>query len=355
MKARYYRKQKKSKSTLGDWLRYRFATEFDQNIQALVYFGAAFLVIIVGLRGLGDLSDVSFIPNFFLDSNGKIDAHIVMIGLVIEFLMLCLLAAVSFFAPAEKRADLQSSIDNLSKSVEKLSETVPSELVQKIITSAQETAAASEKLLSEEIEILNKFRSKLDDRIRQIDQDIILVRQNIAQGIIDSSAQMEEVVKKEQQTLGSYNKVIDSLITGTKETLNNVSQSISGEVKKTFATSAAVMTRQEKMIVKFYGINSKLLSEAQENFKKFILNYSEMVEKESQRLEWISTKQLRPEEFILNMNRTNERLISHLENIDNSLKIITNGRGSSYDGIVRKRSFWGWMGRKGRRLPDETH
>jgi len=355
MKARYYRKQKKSKSSLGDWLKYRFATEFDQNIQALVYFGAAFLVIIVGLRGLGDLGDVSFIPKFLLDSNGKIDAHIVMIGLVIEFLMLCLLAAVSFFAPREKRSDLQTSIDNLSTSVEKLSETVPSELVQKIITSAQETAAASEKLLSEEIEILNNFRSKLDDRIRQMDQDIILVRQNIAQGIIDSSAQMEEVVKKEQQTLSSYNKVIDSLINGTKETLNNVSQSISNEVKKTFATSAAVMTRQEKMIVKFYGINSKLLSEAQENFKKFILNYSEMVEKESQRLEWISTKQLRPEEFILNMNKTNERLISHLENIDNSLKIITNGRGSSYDGIVRKKSFWGWMGRRGRRQLDESH
>ncbi|MFB3044147.1 MAG: hypothetical protein ACE1Y9_01580, partial [Acidimicrobiia bacterium] len=101
------------------------------------------------------------------------------------------------------------------------------------------------------------------------------------------------------------NNLIEGLIEGTKETLNNVSQSISNEMKKTFATSAAVMTRQEKMIVKFYGINSQLLSEAQENFKKFILNYSEMVEKESQRLEWLSTKQLRPEEFMLNMNKTN--------------------------------------------------
>ena len=263
--------------------------------------------------------------------------------------MLCLLAAVSFFSPADKRSDLQTSIEILSNSVEKLSETIPSELAQKLITSAEETTAATEKLLSEEIEILNNFRSKLDEKIRQIDQDIILVRQGIAQGLIDSSAQMEEVVKKEQETLSSYNNLIEGLIEGTKETLNNVSQNISNEVKKTYATSAAVMTRQEKMIVKFYGINSKLLSEAQENFKKFILNYSEMVDKESQRLEWISTKQLRPEEFMLNMNKTNERLISHLENIDNSLKIITNGRGSSYDGIVRKKSFWGWMRRKGHR------
>jgi hypothetical protein len=346
MSARHLRKHKKSTSGLRYWLKYKFATEFDQNIQAMVYFGAAFLVIIVGLRGLGNLSDVSFIPHFLLDSNGKIDAHIVMFALIVEFLMLCLLAAVSFFSPVEKRADLQASIESLSTSVEKLSDTIPSELVQKLITSAEETTAATEKLLSEEIEILNNFRSKLDERIIQIDQDIILVRQNIAQGIIDFTAPMEEIVKKEQETLNSYNNLIEGLIEGTKETLNNVSQSISNEVKKTFASSAAVMTRQEKMIVKFYGINSQLLSEAQENFKKFILNYSEMVEKESQRLEWLSTKQLRPEEFMLNMNKTNEQLISHLENIDNSLKIITNGQDSSYDGIVRKKSFLGWMRKK---------
>ncbi len=60
MQPRHFRKQKKTNSGLGYWLKYRFATEFDQYIQAMVYFGAAFLVIIVGLRGLGDLSEVSF-------------------------------------------------------------------------------------------------------------------------------------------------------------------------------------------------------------------------------------------------------------------------------------------------------
>ncbi|MCH7774641.1 MAG: hypothetical protein IH784_09590, partial [Bacteroidetes bacterium] len=92
MPSRHYRRHKKPKPGLGYWLKYKFATEYDQNIQALVYFGAAFLVIIVGLRGLGDLSDVSFIPRFLLDSNGKIDVNLVMFGLTVEFLMLCLLA-----------------------------------------------------------------------------------------------------------------------------------------------------------------------------------------------------------------------------------------------------------------------
>ena len=102
MQPRHFRKQKKTNSGLGYWLKYRFATDFDQNIQAMVYFGAAFLVIIVGLRGLGDLSEVSFIPHILLDSNGKIDANLVMVGLVVEFLMLSLLAAVSFFHPSKK-------------------------------------------------------------------------------------------------------------------------------------------------------------------------------------------------------------------------------------------------------------
>lgn len=354
MQSNYYRKQRRQKTSFGHWLKYKFSLEFDQYIQAMVYFGAAFLVIIVGLRGLGDLSHIPYLPSFILDSDGKIESNIVMAGLLVEFLMLCLLAAVSFFSPSERREDLQSSIEKLSLSVAKLSETIPSEIIQKLIASTQETATAAERLLSDEIEVLNNFRSKLEERIAQIDQDIIHVRQNIAQGIIDSSTQMQTVIQKEKDTLSGYNKLVENLIDESKTTLDNVSQNISAEIKKTFATTAAVMTRQEKMIVKFYGINSKLLSEAQESFKKFILNYSEMVDKESQRLEWLSTNQMRPEEFINNMNKTNEKLIKHLGNIDNSLAIILNGQGSSFDGLGRKKSFWDRLGFKGKKQLTNT-
>jgi hypothetical protein len=354
MQPKYHRRHKRNKTGLGHWLRYKFATDFDQYIQAMVYFGAAFLVIIVGLRGLGDLSHTFAIPKFLLDNDGKIDSNWVMTGLIIEFLMLCLLAAVSFFSPSEKRDDLQSSIESLSLSVAKLTDTIPSEIVQKLIASTQETAAAAERLLTDEIEILNNFRSKLDERLAQIDKDIIHVRQNIAQGIIDSSTQMESVIKQEKETLGKYNKLVDTLIDGATGTLSNISENISGDIKKTFATTAAVMTRQEKMIVKFYGINSKLLSEAQDSFNKFILSYSEMVQKESQRLEWLGSNQLRPEEFMNNMNKTNERLVSHLENIDNSLKTIMKQQGNGYDGVARKKSFWGWLSFGNKRHLDKT-
>ncbi len=69
-------------------------------IQALVYAGAAFLVVIVGLRGLGDLSAVEFVPNVILDeSTGRISVNIVLMGLFSEFWMLMALAFVFYKNP----------------------------------------------------------------------------------------------------------------------------------------------------------------------------------------------------------------------------------------------------------------
>ena len=331
-----------------------FAVEYERHIQALVYIGAAFLVIIVGLRGLGNLSQVPFLPDFVLDIEGKIEANIVMVGLLVEFIMLCLLAAVSYFAPNEKQDDLQSSIESLSVSVTELSKSVPSEIVQSLIHSTQETASAAGNLLSEEIEILNDFRTKLDEKIVQIDQDIIQVRKRIAQGIIDSSSQMESFIKKEKETVSGYNRLIENLIAEAKETLRAVSNNISTDIKKTFDTSAEAMTRQEKMITRFYSINSKLLSEAREGFTRFIDNYSELVEKESQRLQQLGANHLRPEEFMINLNRTNERLLAHLENIDNSLKVIMNEPGAMRGQAYGRRSLFKRIF-KWRELADETN
>ena len=73
---------------------------YSNVIQALVYAGAAFLVVIVGLRGLGDLSQLQFMPRLLLDeSTRRISVSIVIYGLVAEFAMLMALALVFFKAP----------------------------------------------------------------------------------------------------------------------------------------------------------------------------------------------------------------------------------------------------------------
>ena len=81
-----------------------FSVKHYNKVLGLVYIGAAVLVIIVGLRGLGSIvGDLAIIPSFFIDpASNKIDSDIVMFALILEFCMLMLLAAVTFFTPHDE-------------------------------------------------------------------------------------------------------------------------------------------------------------------------------------------------------------------------------------------------------------
>ena len=80
------------------------AVNHTNKVMGLVYVGAAFLIIVVGLRGLGSIvGDISLIPRFIIDStSGKIHSDYVIAALFLEFLMLILLSTVTFFTPVEE-------------------------------------------------------------------------------------------------------------------------------------------------------------------------------------------------------------------------------------------------------------
>ncbi len=89
-------------TALGKFMTNTFVPKYTNNIMGLVYVGAAVLIIIVGLRGLGTLAGkVSLIPKFLVGVDGKIDPYWVMFALFLEFSMLLLLALVTFFTPSE--------------------------------------------------------------------------------------------------------------------------------------------------------------------------------------------------------------------------------------------------------------
>lgn len=68
----------------------------------LVYLGAALLIIIVGLRGLGTLAGtVGLIPEFLIGPDNKIDPYWVMFALLVEFALLFMLGIVTFYTPSE--------------------------------------------------------------------------------------------------------------------------------------------------------------------------------------------------------------------------------------------------------------
>jgi hypothetical protein len=181
------------KSKYDYWMRYKFAGEKQQTIQALVYFGAAILVIIVGLRGLGDLSNVTFIPPIMLNPDGKIQTNIVMVGLLFEFTMLCLLALISYYSSSEKEDDLSEAIAELTKVLKGIDNPVPRDISQTIVENVSRTVRLSENLILEEKKILNNYNNKVE----------ILVS--------EGHRALENLSRKYSQIVESENRILSSL------------------------------------------------------------------------------------------------------------------------------------------------
>ncbi len=94
------RKANEPKTAFGRYMVYTFIPSYANNVSGVVYMGAAFLIIIVGLRGLGKVAgQLSIIPRFMLTEKGSLDPNWVVAAILLEFTLLMLLAIVTFFTP----------------------------------------------------------------------------------------------------------------------------------------------------------------------------------------------------------------------------------------------------------------
>lgn len=174
------------------WMRHKFVGENEQTIQALVYLGAAFLVIIVGLRGLGDLTGMTLIPPILL-KDGKIHPNVILIGLLFEFSMLCLLAIVTYYSSSEKEDSLSDAIEDLIRVLKGLDNPIPRDITQSIVDSVNKTARLSEGLILEEKKILNNYNNKVE----------ILVS--------EGHRALESLSRKYNQIIESENRILSNL------------------------------------------------------------------------------------------------------------------------------------------------
>ncbi len=93
------------KTGFGRFMVHYFIPQYANNVMGLVYIGAAILIIIVGLRGLGSsVADNPLVPQFLIE-DGRIGIQYVMIALYLEFVMLLILATVTFFTPEDSNFD----------------------------------------------------------------------------------------------------------------------------------------------------------------------------------------------------------------------------------------------------------
>ena len=403
-------KQQSFGERLLTWLEYDFAERHEKSIQALVYFGAALLVIIVGLRGLGDLSNLSYMPKFLLNPEGKIDSNFVMIGLLVEFTMLCLLAAVSFLSPKKEDDELQRSIYFLANNIEVLSLGIQSEAGQGIVKTAKESTVAIKAFLNKEIETVDKFKAQTEQQLLQLNDEILKIRKDLFKEIAGSTGQINDFLQNEKDSLSKYFSSVENFVVKNKELLQSITNNIdllaknstsetkgaferekdlinnfyninsgliskSGEefrqaltnfgskiedvvaeartafdsvagslkesVKSSTAGSNEVFEREKEMIEKFYKINSDLISKSNEEFRNILKNYNKILGEESERLKWISADQINLTEQVQKTNKTNDRLVMHLENIEKILKKISSGNGiNGYEPEVKKGSRW---------------
>lgn len=392
------------------WLEYDFAERYEKSIQALVYFGAALLVIIVGLRGLGDISTLTYIPKFLLNQDGKIDSNFVMIGLLVEFTMLCLLAAVSFFSPKKEGDELQQSIYVLANSIEALSLGIQSEAGEGVIKTARESTAAIKDFLNKEIETVDKLKTQTEQQLSQMNDEIFKIRKDLFKEIAGSTNQINDFLQNEKSNLNSYFSSIENFINKNKDLLqsitnnlsslaknstaetkgaferekdlinnfyninsglisqsgeefrealsnfgskiedvvaeartafNSVAGSLKESVKSSTAGSNEVFEREKEMIEKFYKINSDLISKTNEEFRGILKNYNKILGEESEGLKRLSADRFTLNEQIQKTNKTNDKLITHLENIDKTLKTILMENGISNQAPpVKRRGRW---------------
>lgn len=85
---KYYSKTHHPKFQFGAWMANWVVRKWENNMMAFVYAGAAFLVVLIGVRALGtgffDLPDI-----------------VVFIGLLLEFAMILILGVFTFFKPED--------------------------------------------------------------------------------------------------------------------------------------------------------------------------------------------------------------------------------------------------------------
>lgn len=117
------KKANQPKTAFGRFMVHYFIPNFANNVQGLVYFGAAFLVIIIGLRGLGTVAGkIAIVPKFLLAYDAELEGmaispNWVMVALFVEFFLLLLMAITVFFTPEEPHLNPNQETKSESKNI----------------------------------------------------------------------------------------------------------------------------------------------------------------------------------------------------------------------------------------------
>jgi hypothetical protein len=152
--------QQGPKTAFGRFMVHTFIPRYANNVQGLVYMGAALLIIIVGLRGLGGIAaQIPIVPKFLLDpATHKVSPNWVMASLFLEFSLLMVLAVVTFFTPEEAPGHEPEHVGKGAHS--------PSDEILRIKQAMQELQGVAK----EDIDALNNYVEQINNVNRKLIQ-----------------------------------------------------------------------------------------------------------------------------------------------------------------------------------------
>ncbi len=159
------------KTAFGRYMVNKFIPQYSNNVMGLVYVGAAILIIIVGMRGLGELvGQLGFFPQFMLNETGtKISPQVVVLSLFLEFLLLLILAVVTFFTPEEAHGEPEAqapariSIPDFKAEIEKIKELSNEEkvMVRSFLDEFEQITVKVNRIQESNVQALRKMREAL--------------------------------------------------------------------------------------------------------------------------------------------------------------------------------------------------
>jgi hypothetical protein len=153
-------------------------------VPAAVYAGAGLLVLIVGLRGLGNIS--SFVPHVFLGIDGRLSPAVVGIGLTAEFILLMLMAYLIFSRSRDARQERYGRNRVTETATDMIEDT-------QAMDRKVETLVGDLAILGQKFERLIESEQRLFKALNDHVEAETSVRKNLLERIDDNTDSLKEV------------------------------------------------------------------------------------------------------------------------------------------------------------------
>ncbi|MCF8260264.1 MAG: hypothetical protein K9J12_05790 [Melioribacteraceae bacterium] len=153
------------KTGFGRYMVYTFIPRYANNVNGIVYMGAAILIIIVGLRGLGSIAgEIAIVPRFLIGDDNKVLPTYVMGALFLEFFLLFIMAIVTFFTPEDEPHQAGGASHGGSGEEAAVART----LAKFESPDYEKELARLKKLTDEEVQMIETYLDKFDEISKKI-------------------------------------------------------------------------------------------------------------------------------------------------------------------------------------------